>query len=65
MGEELTTQWRFLAFMKEHKDNIPIQPVLGMDLLTEEEKCDLVYTEESLKTMDWSQFEETKARLSK
>lgn len=64
MAEEQTTQWKFLAFMREHADEIPLKPVRGLDRLTEEEKKELVSTEDSLKAMDWTAFKEIKAKFT-
>ncbi|KAK3935551.1 hypothetical protein QBC46DRAFT_323168 [Diplogelasinospora grovesii] len=59
MAEEQASQWRFFHWVAEHGppkwEGITL--VEGMDLLTDEDKKELLSVEESLKLYDWSSFE--------
>ncbi|KAJ4287676.1 hypothetical protein N0V90_012379 [Kalmusia sp. IMI 367209] len=59
MGEEQASQWRFFHWLAEHSppkwEGINI--VEGIDLLSDEDKKQLLSVEESLKLYDWSSFE--------
>ncbi|EQB49529.1 NmrA-like family protein [Colletotrichum gloeosporioides Cg-14] len=59
MAQEQLSQWKFFQWLH---DNYPpkwegITMVEGMDLLTDEDKKELLSVEESLKRYDWSAFE--------
>ncbi|KAJ0362054.1 hypothetical protein COL26b_013501 [Colletotrichum chrysophilum] len=59
MAQEQLSQWKFFQWLHDHYppkwEGITI--VEGMDLLTDEDKKELLSVEESLKRYDWSAFE--------
>jgi hypothetical protein len=60
MAEEQASQWRFFAWVAKEGKNVKwegITPVEGMDYLSDEDKKELLSTEESLKLYDWSSFQ--------
>lgn len=58
MAQEQLSQWKFFQWLHDHYlpkwEGITI--VEGMDLLTDEDKKELLSVEESLKRYDWSAF---------
>ncbi|KAF5523445.1 NmrA-like family domain-containing protein 1 [Colletotrichum aenigma] len=59
MGQEQLSQWKFFQWLHDHYPSKweGITTVEGMDLLTDEDKKELLSVEESLKWYDWSAFE--------
>ncbi|KAF4777512.1 hypothetical protein HER10_EVM0002935 [Colletotrichum scovillei] len=59
MAQEQLSQWQFFQWMQDHYpptwEGVTI--LEGMDLLTDEDKKELISVEESLRRYDWSAFE--------
>ncbi|KAI1079915.1 hypothetical protein F5B20DRAFT_541594 [Whalleya microplaca] len=58
MGEEIVSQWAFFGFLKANGIERPLGDAVvpGLALLNDEDKAQLVSTEESLRQMDWSGY---------